>query len=409
MLKFRPLELSKAIDKYLLRGLSPFHSPVHGGSLNPRDLSELSGLDDLHNPSACLAKTQDLIAELFGARNSYMLINGASVGLMAAILALAIQEGTCKPLLLARNVHRSVISGVILAGFDIEWLEVQWSSELGAYTRFDIQNITDIKRYAALVVSNPSYEGFYSDLQRLDIPVIVDEAHGAHYRFSSLLPPSALECGADISVQSWHKCLGALTQCGVLHISPQSRIDSGLVAEALSLLQSSSPSYLLMESISSVAEHFSKQGEKLINSSIQLSREISFPLITNDDPLRFNFYLRKQPLEGEYLFSLFEEQGIALEKFSANSVLGLMQVATDPSHILKLNQAYLKISQNLSPNDQHAIPSQNSQPPYIAAQIYNPRKAFMERNTGLINPKLYAPCPPGIAVLVPGQEAHARN
>ncbi len=400
--------LRSAIDKYLKRNLIRFHSPAHNGSADARDLSELTGLDDLQYPSGAIAETQTMIASLFGAARSFMLINGASVGIMAALLALRMQSHDDKPLLVARNVHKSVIAGIILAGFDIEWFEPEWNSELGCYGEFKLNDL-DENKYCGVILTNPTYEGFYSNLPELKIPVIVDEAHGAHYQFSSSLPKTALESGADISVQSWHKCLGSLTQTGVLHVSHKSLIDSELVAAALRLLQTTSPSYLLMESISSTAELYAREGETIIARTLELTKQINFPLAANQDPLRANIYIPNYPVRGEYLFNLFEAKGIALEKYSENSVLAFINPFTNEEDISRLNKAYKKIAHELANNyhllNDERLTEQNSSKPIYPQQGIDPRTAFLlYGKDASINSELYAPCPPGLATVVPGQK-----
>ncbi len=426
------MSLSKSIDKYLKRKLASFHSPAHGGKNNLRDLSELSGLDDLQYPETCIAKSQELIADLFGAAKSFMLVNGASVGLMAALLALRMQlEANHKPVLLARNVHKSVISGAILADLNIEWLEPEWLSAIGTYGRVYIEtksstpnkaipasknsksNIDYInENYSAIVLTNPSYEGVFSQLNSvsefLKIPLIVDEAHGAHFKFSATLPLTAMKYGAKISVQSWHKCLGSVTQTGVLHISSQSRINSEFVASALRLLQSTSPSYLLMESLSSTAELFASKGEAIIKNALDKAQEINFPLFNNDDPLRANFYFENHPLSGSYILETFESEGIALEKASENAVLAFINLYN--ANIKKLNNAYSKINARLEKTidqtnyKQARRIEQNCPKPIWTEQILKPRDAYLGSNIDCkINTELKAPCPPGIATLIPGQ------
>ncbi len=416
--------LSPAIDKYLKRNLARFHSPAHNGSADLRDLSELSGLDDLQYPSGVIAETQEMIASLFGAAQSFMLVNGASVGIMAALLALRMQSHDDKPLLVARNVHKSVIAGIILAGFDVEWFEPDWNSELGSYRYCDLSNLSridpdgsilrsqsrvqNLERYCGMILSNPTYEGFHSNLPELKIPLIVDEAHGAHYNFSPALPKTALESGADISVQSWHKTLGSLTQTGILHVSHKSLINSAFVAAALRLLQTTSPSYLLMESLSSTAELYALEGETIIARALDLSSRIDFPLAANQDPLRANIYIPDHPVRGEYLFNLFEAEGIALEKYSENSVLAFINPFANKEDISKLNKAYAKISRNLAANyhklGAEELSTQSSSKPIYPEQSIDPRTAFLlYGKDASINSELLAPCPPGVATQVPGQ------
>lgn len=399
--------LSSQIDKYLSKGLLGFHSPAHCGKLHPRDLSELSGLDDLQYPQEVLKDSQDFVAELFNAQRSFYLINGASVGVQAALLSLTQSK---KPILAARNIHKSVISGLILSGLEVEWFEPEWLSDWSVYGSFKIDTAETNKKYSALIVSNPSYEGFYSKLPDLAIPIIVDEAHGAHYHFSDSLPKPALACGADIVIQSWHKTLGSLTQTGVLHVNHNSKISSELIENNLRLLQSTSPSYLLLESLCTTAHIFKNRGQEIVEAAIDLSKQINFTNANNDDPLRVLFKI--QGLSGVEIDEAFEENGIALESCGFNSALAFLNLYHQEANIDALNKAYDLVSrkqQKLAETKTHTMD--------FGKQIMNPRQAFfstgqtldLENCIGKISQELYAPCPPGIPLLVPGQEISKTN
>jgi arginine/lysine/ornithine decarboxylase len=281
--------LTEKIDEYLAKDFSLFHSPAHCGYLGSRDLSEVEGLDDLQNPSGVLNNAQNFLAELFGAQRSFFLVNGASLGMQVACLALKLhlQEINDKrPILVARNIHKSTISGIILAGLDIEWFEPDWDENLGVYTRFKLTSTemdcrvelrsprNDVQSYSALIVTNPTYEGFYSELPLLDIPVIVDEAHGAHYHFSDQLPKPALDSGTDIVVQSWHKTLGSMTQTGVMHLGKKSRINSRYIQACLNLLQTTSPSYILLESLCKTVDKYARAGKEIIERSLNYAQTL---------------------------------------------------------------------------------------------------------------------------------------
>lgn len=415
--------LGEQMDKYLAKGKIGFHSPAHGGRANPRDLTELSGLDNLQYPAGVIKESQDFVADLFGAAKSFFLVNGASVGMHAALLALSMVR---KPLLISRNVHKSVVSGLILSGLDVHWFEPEWVSEASIFGRFTEKNfpgsIEEInENYSALIITNPSYEGFYSDLKfipQLEIPVIVDEAHGAHYRFSDQCPKPALQMGADIVVQSWHKTLGSLTQTGVLHVNRYSKIKAELIENNLRILQSTSPSYLLLESICQTAERLAESGNEIFTKTIELTRNINFAHFANDDPTKILFQINQflavpgstpAAIPGPILESiLFEEYGIALEAHTASSGLAFINYSNTHEDIEKLNRAYENITYSYS---RLARNSGILNQPRFGTQLMSPRQAFykqyasvsLEEAIGQVSHELYAPCPPGIPLLVPGQ------
>ncbi len=390
--------LSGKIDQHLAQGFTAFHSPAHAGNLNARDLTELDGLDDLQYPEDVLKESQEFVAELFGAQRSFFLVNGASVGMQAACIALKIYLNTIndkRPVLVARNVHKSVIAGIILAGLDIEWLEPEWNEELGVYT-FLTESMRSPRRgfaaprddVSALIITNPTYEGFYSEIPQLNIPLLVDEAHGAHYHFSKQLPEPALAYGADIAVQSWHKTLGSLGQTGVLHVSKSSKIPEQYLADALRLLQTTSPSYLLLESLCNTAELYAEQGVEIVERTIELSKSIDITgRVENDDPYRL---LIQGP--GYEIENLLKENKILIEATGANYALAFINPGNTAGEV--------KYASSLEPKIEALIQEHKLEPiskPEFGKQNMNPREAFFNGDT-----EIYAPCPPGIALRVPG-------
>lgn len=379
--------LSKKIDEHLKQNFTGFHSPAHCGKLNPRDLTELDGLDDLQYPQEVLKESQEFVANLFGAKSSYFLINGASAGMQSACLALKLELNSIndnRPVLVARNVHKSTIAGIILAGLTVEWLEPNWNEDLGIYTTVALHTLN--AKYSALIITNPTYEGFYSEIPALDIPLIVDEAHGAHFHFSGKLPQPALEYGADIVVQSWHKTLGSLTQTGVVHLGKNSKIKEEYLADSLRLLQSTSPSYLLLESLTKCAELYAQEGKTIIEQAIQRSKSISSSLrVNNDDTLKLLIHGSGIKLE-EFLSS----KNILIEATGTNYALAFINAFNTEEDISKLQKALNELNGDYN---LRKIPR-----PVFAPQTTNPREAFFNGDS-----EIYAPCPPGIALRVPGQ------
>lgn len=385
--------LTSKIDEYIKNNYSRFHSPAHCGYLGLRDLSEVEGLDDLQDPKEVLKDVQEYIAQLFGASQSFMLVNGASIGMQASCLALKIyldHHRINKPVLVSRNIHKSTIAGIILSGLDIEWIEPNWDEDLGLFTRIDFTGI-DWQKYSGLIITNPSYEGFYSTIPKLTIPIIIDEAHGAHYKFHSSLPKPALESGADIAVQSWHKTLGSLTQTGVLHVSHKSPITPSLIKRCINLLQTTSPSYLLLESISKTAEKFHIEGEAILERCINFSNEIKIFKVANDDPTRL--IIQVPSISGHKLDSILSQAKIALEEVQDNFVLANINPGINSNDIQRLKSALDQIQQD-SDQALKKIPK-----PKSFFSNTNIRQAFFSDPDS----QIIAPCPPGIALQIPGQ------
>jgi len=269
-----------------------FHMPGHGqrnpfsgelaGVLDDRvfalDQSEMAGLDYLHEPTGPLARSQQRAARVFGADRSWYLVNGATVGNLAALWAVARPGGR---VLALRRSHQSVHAALMLAGLEPHYL--QPLPDAGLQGLFGIRldslraALEQTDEVVAVHVTSPDYYGFLLPLAQIaalchshDVPLIVDEAHGGHLRF---VPgeQSALAAGADVVVHSPHKALGSLTQSAVLHLQGP-RVEPDRVAEALVLLQSSSPSALLTMSLDAVVEELERSGTSTWTAQAELAR-----------------------------------------------------------------------------------------------------------------------------------------
>ncbi|MHA0857587.1 aminotransferase class I/II-fold pyridoxal phosphate-dependent enzyme [Paenibacillus sp. CMAA1364] len=221
------------------------------------DVTEIIGTDDLHHPQGIIKEAQELAADCFGAEESYLLVGGSTVGNIALILTLCTNPGDI--LIVQRNVHKSVLHGLMLASANAVFLEPQIDPISGLATSPTLTTITKaLEAYPqakGVLLTMPNYYGMGIDLMPItgichqhDVPLIVDEAHGAHYGHHEKLPQSALFCGADAVVQSTHKMLSALTMGSMLHVQG-ARVDRDLLRQRLAMLQSSSPSYPLMASL----------------------------------------------------------------------------------------------------------------------------------------------------------------
>jgi arginine decarboxylase len=420
---FSDKDLIKNIHLYSKLNRVPFHTPMHLGRTDyPNDLSELSGLDNLQYPTSTLKNTEEYLSEIFFAKKSFLLTNGASIGLQAAVLALKFYYShnnlELKPLLVARNVHKSVLSGIILAGFDIEWLELNYDHNLDLYTGLKL-SVAELKEflsnredaYAGLILTNPSYDGFYSDLsllKSLTLPLIVDEAHGTHYYFSDDLPQGALKTAGDIVIHSLHKTLGALTQSAVAHISIHSKIPASCYEAALRLLQTTSPSYLILKSILESVQYYAQEAKELCLKVKALQEKIlTNCLIANNDDY---FRIIIQDARAEDLEVFLEKRNIFIEKKSSKSITIFLSPYHNEKDIDVLNTALTKFQEaNLSA---HPSPLEIFSFP---GQVLNPQLAYFspfrelpyQESLGEICAELFAPCPPGFPLLVPGQEINS--
>lgn len=293
----------KLIDRLKEYGKSDFyafHMPGHkrqeelGITLFPNpfsvDITEIDGFDNLHHPEGILKESMERAAAVYGADRTYYLVNGSTCGILAAISS-AVSDG--KKLLMARNSHKSAYHAAMLNRMETEYIYpeiIEESGIQGGIEPGELRRILEAdkeNRIGAVFLTSPTYEGIVSDIKSLaeivherGIPLIVDEAHGAHFAFyegegenrqtGRLFPRSALQCGADLVIQSIHKTLPSLTQTAVLHLK-EGIADRERLEFYLRIYQSSSPSYVMMASIDNCIEYMAGEGRKRLE---QLGRRL---------------------------------------------------------------------------------------------------------------------------------------
>ena len=257
------------LKEYAGSDMYPFHMPGHKrtgdmGFPDPftMDITEVDGFDNLHHPEGILKSSMDWAAQVYGADQTYYLVNGSSSGILSAVCGAVPRGGR---ILVSRNCHKSVYHGICLNQLKASYVypqEIDGLGIQGGILPSDVDMM--LKRYMdtqAVLIVSPTYDGVVSDIKgiaqvvhRAGLPLIVDEAHGAHFRYGEMFPVSALDLGADVVIQSVHKTMPSLTQTALLHIR-NNRPDRGCYADQeridryIHMVQSSSPSYVLMASI----------------------------------------------------------------------------------------------------------------------------------------------------------------
>ena len=256
--------LYEKLKKHNFENIYPMHMPGH--KRNPLfmpedfncdiDITEIPGFDDLRDPRGVLSETAELAAGLYHCREAFLLVNGSTVGILAAVGA------HCKhgdKILAADNCHWSTPNAAELFGLEVQYITLKIDEQTGVpcsvtpdSVEIALKNDSDIKM---VVIISPSYEGVVSDISTIAKVVhdagavlLVDCAHGAHLGFSDHFPENPAVLGADIVVVSLHKTLPALTQCSLLFMC-NGRADTANTKRLLNILQTSSPSYILMSSI----------------------------------------------------------------------------------------------------------------------------------------------------------------
>lgn len=243
------------------------------------DFTEIPGLDEYHSPEGIIRQAQEQAAEFYGVKNSYYLVNGSTVGILASMTA-ACPRGS--RVLVGRNCHCSVYHGIELLDLQADYVYPKWLSEWDFYggvsveaVRVHLQKHPDTR---AVILTSPTYEGVVSDIEGIANVVhaygavlIVDEAHGAHLKWMPGLPASAVDCGADLVIESLHKTLPALTQTAVLHRCSD-RILEQDVFHYVSLYQSTSPSYVLLASMDYAVHFMEAHPEEIASYRDRLNR-----------------------------------------------------------------------------------------------------------------------------------------
>lgn len=263
--------LIQRLKKYQKSEMYPFHMPghkrangmdVHFPDPFSVDITEIDGFDNLHHPEGILKDSMEWAASLYGSDHTWYLVNGSTCGLLSAISAAVSHGGK---ILVSRNCHKAVYHGIYLNHLETVYVYPQQVPGLGIQGGILPEDVEKALKsepdIQAVLIVSPTYDGIVSDVEAIakivhkaGLPLIVDEAHGAHFAYGDAFPKSALELGADAVIQSVHKTLPSLTQTALLHVK-NNRSDGGCYIDVkkieryLQIYQSSSPSYVLMASI----------------------------------------------------------------------------------------------------------------------------------------------------------------
>jgi arginine decarboxylase len=439
----------EALQQWVNQAHAPFYTPGHkrgigmnqllldkwGADVFGWDLPELPGLDNLQAPAGIIGQAQALAAEVFGAEQTWFLVNGSTAGVMAAILA-TVGEG--EKIILPRNIHSSAISGIIHAGAIPIFINPAYDQDLDlahgitpAAVKFALEQHPDAK---AVMVIYPTYYGACGDLAAIaaivhsyQIPLLVDEAHGAHFGFHPDLPPAALTLGADLTVQSTHKLLGSLTQSAMLHVN-SNRIDTEKISRSLRLLQSTSPSYLLLASLDAARQQMAVNGRELMSKTIKLANiarakiaqidQLSVVELANPvpgfnylDPTRLTVTVTDLNLTGFAADEILTaELGVVAELPSIQHLTFIVSLGNSQSDIDRLIWALTELATHHAVDLPLSFPLLEL-PQQLTEMAMTPRQADrsaqitepVDRAIGKISAESICPYPPGIPVLIPGE------
>ncbi|MBD2610038.1 MAG: aminotransferase class I/II-fold pyridoxal phosphate-dependent enzyme [Nostoc sp. ZfuVER08] len=422
------------------KGISQPLADLLGKAVFRADLTELADLDNLFAPQGVIQEAQQLAAEAFGASQTWFLVNGSTCGIEAAILATC---GNGDKIILPRNVHSSAIAGLILSGAYPVFLNPEYDSVLDiahsitpTAVESALQQHPDAK---AVLTVYPTYYGVCGDLNAIanithqyNIPLLVDEAHGAHFRFHPKLPISALAAGADLTVQSIHKVLGAMTQASMLHVQGN-RIDSDRISKALQLLQSTSPSYILLASLDAARQQMALHGKLLMSQTLQLAQEartkiseipglsvLEMPQLGGTpgfvalDKTRLTVTVANLGLTGFAADDVLDEKFAVTAEFPSEQHLTfIITMGNTTADIQQLIQGFTALAQEYRRTNASVKNYiwQDFSPTAASNLYFSPREAFFAASETLplaktchrICTEIVCPYPPGIPILMPGE------
>ncbi len=427
-----------------------FHIPGHkkGAGIDPEfrdfigdnalsiDLINIGPLDDLHQPKGIIKQAQVLAAEAFGADHTFFSVQGTSGAIMAMVMAVC---GPDDKIIVPRNVHKSVMSAIVFSGAIPVFIHPEIDEKLGishGITTDAVEKaLAQHPDAKAVLVINPTYFGISADLKKIveishahRIPVLVDEAHGVHIHFHEKLPLSAMQAGADMAATSVHKLGGSLTQSSILNVR-EGLVSAKHVQSILSMMTTTSTSYLLLASLDVARKRLATEGSELIDKTIQLAQSIRKRINQIDhlycvgeeilgskatfdyDPTKLIISVKDLGLTGYDVEKwLREKYNIEVELSDLYNILCIITFGDTETE----GDLLVKALKDLADECEHR--SEKTEPlqvllPDIPVLALTPRDAFyaetevipFEESEGRIIAEFVMVYPPGIPIFIPGE------
>jgi arginine/lysine/ornithine decarboxylase len=422
------MKLFDYLDDYNKQGIYPFHMPGHkrqGNFINRYDYTEVEGLDNLYHSEGILKEMTDRIKNMYGASESFLLVNGSTTGILTALTS-GVNKG--EQVLVARNCHKSVYNAIEL--WDIKPTYIMPNFKMGI--PLDInpkrvqQEFSKNPNIKAMILTSPTYEGVVSNIKAIaeichshNALLIVDEAHGSHLKFSSYFPKSAVELGADIVVHSTHKTLTSLTGTGLLHICSD-RVNVEKVKKRWQTFQTSSPNYLMMASVDECFSMLSESGKTLfkeyesrLEDFLEKSKSLNHLKIFRGEDA-FDFDKSKivimtgfANITGVQLQNILRNNyKIELEMASQDYALAMTSIMDSDIGFSRLLNALIEIDSGLLRDNKNVFQSlvlpKYSISAYDAESLQGENVSLNEAVGRVSREYIYA-YPPGIPLIVPGE------
>ncbi len=419
-----------------------FHMPGHKGSAIYRefgfdefvdnimdcDITEIKGADNLFQPKGIIKKAEKLYEELYETKRSFLLVNGTTAGIIASVMA-SVAPG--EKILMSRGCHKAVYNGVRLGSIKPIYIQPDSRKDMGVVGEISPKSVekalakdNDIK---AVILPSPNYYGICSDISAIAKVVhkagkvlIVDQAHGAHLKFfhkfgvGKAMPLAAEDCGADIVINSVHKTLGSFTQSAVLNLMSD-RVCHMELADRLQLIQSTSPSYILMSSLVINGELILDHGKKLfkrwrenLDWFYENARGIKGIYQCNQktfDKTKININLGSYGISGKALNQHLEMRGIISELVTGDIVMAMSGIGNVRKDYKRLLEAISEIIEGKIENKRGVVKGFDIPKPGQIRSHGNERvlKA-LEQSVGKVSAESITPYPPGIPFVCPGEE-----
>lgn len=408
------------------------------------DITEIEGFDNLHRPEGILKSGMEDWAKIYHSRHTYCLVGGSSAGILAGISACTNRGDK---VLVARNCHKSVYNAVYLNGLRPVYLYPRMIKAFGINGSITLEATKELlkreKDIKLIVITSPTYEGVVSDIEgiaeiahRHGIPLMVDEAHGAHLGFYPGFPKGSVTQGADIVVHSIHKTLPAFTQSALLHANG-SLVKEEKLLRYLSIYQSTSPSYILMAGMEQCRELLENRGEELFHGYYNLLMEFykaagefkNIRLLTDNlvreegafgfDPSKLVLSVKGTECTGTELYEkLLNTYRIQMEMVSGDYCLGMTSIGDRKEGFDRLREALFRIDKEISGKKdiqkdvQKDVSEERNMefipPPVIMSceeALNAPSESIpLSDSKGKVSAEYVYLYPPGIPLLVPGEE-----
>lgn len=439
--------LLERLKEYSSKDIVCFDVPGHVKSNGVKILNEYFGehimdmdinssplMDNVSGAYGIIKESQELLADAYCCDKAFFITNGTTQAIHAMILS------TIKPndkIILPRNVHKSAINSLILAGGQPIFVQPEFDEELGISLNVSrnkaIEAVKKNKNIKAIMLLNPTYYGACTDLKAIidfchsrNIIVMVDEAHGAHFPFNCNFPKSAMELGADLSAVSIHKTGGSLTQSSALLMN-RGRVCEENIQQTINMLQSTSASYLLMSSVDGARKNLMQNGENQLQNAIEISNYAREKLNSikgiyipqnidkntsgcfRKDPTKLCINVRGLNLTGIDVYNLlYKNYSIQVELGDMYNILALVSIGTKKSDIDRLYNALKDISKKYKKDI--TLVDIKLKPIYTTIKL-SPREAYyskkesipLEKSMGKIAAESIMAYPPGIPIISPGE------